>query len=393
MSAGEDPESGLLRVWYFATLECIDFGCAGGVCPFGRCSGKPPANCSAEPEHVSWGSTNISGAMLYAESRDGVSFHKPELGLVSVKGSNKNNVVLDLGAKGDGFSVLRDDRDTADRRWKLISGSCAVAGCEGARLAVSRDGLHWTGWTSLSASAGGEWDTFPSAVFDPARSVYVAMNRFVNPTPKGPKRRIVVGSTHTLSDDWLGAWTPTANMSGRGLNSSQWHEPDQIVAHPYEGRWIAFANVFRLRPAPDYLPDGFYKELIDMELATTADLENWSYVKPGAHLIPRGPSGSKDCCEIFGAGGQILVRGDELLIFYVGGNGPFEGKCSSSLCVFFRGGIIELLHRCSRHVAQRCHPPARWLGGIPPVAGREDRDDRHRQPHRVAAAAAGVGGR
>ena len=138
VSAGEDPESGLLRVWYFATLECIDFGCAGGACPFGRCSGRPPANCSAEPEHSTWGSTNISGAMLYAESRDGVSFNKPELGLVSVKGSNKNNVVLDLGAKGDGFSVLRDDRDTADRRWKLISGSCAVAGCEGARVAVSQ---------------------------------------------------------------------------------------------------------------------------------------------------------------------------------------------------------------------------------------------------------------
>ena len=55
------------------------------------------------------------GFLLYAESRDGITWKKPELGLVSFKGSSQNNILLDPQALPEAgidpahFSVFKDE--------------------------------------------------------------------------------------------------------------------------------------------------------------------------------------------------------------------------------------------------------------------------------------------
>ena len=56
-------------------------------------------------------------ALLYAESEDGITWSKPELGQVSWRGSKRNNIVL-VGTHGLG--VFRDTRATAAARYKAV---------------------------------------------------------------------------------------------------------------------------------------------------------------------------------------------------------------------------------------------------------------------------------
>ena len=68
------------------------------------------------------------GFLLYSESRDGVHWKKPELGLVTFNGSSRNNILLDpqalLGAQIDPahFSVFKDGNPacSADAKYKAF---------------------------------------------------------------------------------------------------------------------------------------------------------------------------------------------------------------------------------------------------------------------------------
>jgi hypothetical protein len=59
----------------------------------------------------------------YAESTDGVTWVKPELGLVAFRGSKKNNLVDVGGAWGFvNLKVVKDEADPdASRRYKMVT--------------------------------------------------------------------------------------------------------------------------------------------------------------------------------------------------------------------------------------------------------------------------------
>jgi hypothetical protein len=73
----------------------------------------------------------------YAESKDGIVWVKPELGLVEVNGSSRNNVIL---FEGDSFCPFIDDRPgvPAEERYKAN-----VEVKEGLVGFVSADGIRW----------------------------------------------------------------------------------------------------------------------------------------------------------------------------------------------------------------------------------------------------------
>lgn len=103
--------------------------------------------------------------MCYAESHDGVHWVKPDLGLVKLNGSRKNNICLirsadaDLTRVDDFLTVLYepDDRDPARRYkvayiahypWDKVKGGVRDVGSKERRLcamvcAISGDGLTW----------------------------------------------------------------------------------------------------------------------------------------------------------------------------------------------------------------------------------------------------------
>jgi len=91
------------------------------------------------------GYERVNCCICYATSRDGVTWVKPELGLVEFKGSKKNNIV-DLAAPDlwSTFAVLHDKEEPdANRRFKAAY-EARIDGQLRFCVAFSPDGLHWT---------------------------------------------------------------------------------------------------------------------------------------------------------------------------------------------------------------------------------------------------------
>jgi hypothetical protein len=117
----------------------------------------------------------------YAESRDGIHWTKPSLGLVEFAGSKENNLVWS-SAMGPGdpraLSIFKDPRPdcAADQRYKAI---CVVT--VGKRLAVrallSPDGLRWRALRDEPILTDGAFDSHNIAFYDAARGCYVAYYR------------------------------------------------------------------------------------------------------------------------------------------------------------------------------------------------------------------------
>jgi hypothetical protein len=125
--------------------------------------------------------TEANGGFAYAESRDGIHWEKPALGLVEWRGSKENNYFLTFGqgipvadeagrpaglvTGMDGLTVVRDDQEPdPDRRYKLIGNMqnylmwaryhgpldtpdeeiVAARAVWGQYMLTSPDGLHWS---------------------------------------------------------------------------------------------------------------------------------------------------------------------------------------------------------------------------------------------------------
>ena len=143
----------------------------------------------------------------YAESRDGIHWQKPELGLVDFNGSKQNNLVLATGkigavdADAGHIAMFKDDnpRCSADARYKAIIRS---RGPRGLLAFKSPDGLRWSPMSDGPVITKGAFDSQNLAFWDTARGEYRAYFRYF--TEGGFKgRRDILTAT---SKDFL-RWT------------------------------------------------------------------------------------------------------------------------------------------------------------------------------------------
>ena len=108
--------------------------------------------------------------VCYAESRDGgVSWKKPNLGLIEVQGSKENNCIFDrkfLGKTWDNFMVFKDENPNCppDEKYK------AVGLFDGLWCFLSADGIHFRKGWMLTRS--GAFDSLNVAFWDKTRGEY-----------------------------------------------------------------------------------------------------------------------------------------------------------------------------------------------------------------------------
>ena len=81
----------------------------------------------------------IHAHALYAESADGITWEKPELGIVDCKGSTANNAFAD-GTCGIPSVIKVPEPESEDKRWAVYSFG---GGDTGAHVAFSSDGLRY----------------------------------------------------------------------------------------------------------------------------------------------------------------------------------------------------------------------------------------------------------
>lgn len=132
--------------------------------------------------------TTGGSVLCYAESRDGLHWEKPSLGICEYEGSRDNNIIMDSDRKSDMVYVFKDDNPACppEERYKAI-GMKRAPEKDGERKPglfcfVSADGIHFKdGWYM---SWEGKFDTHNIAFWFPERRQYLAYIRDFHDVPE-----------------------------------------------------------------------------------------------------------------------------------------------------------------------------------------------------------------
>lgn len=133
-------------------------------------------------EDGSWG-RSLPQHVAYAESRDGINWTRPNLGLVEIHGSKENNAVW-KGVGSHAFVPFKDDNPDClpEARYKAVGdrvgpGPWAEATKE-LVIFQSPDGIHWELIQEEAILDDGNFDSQNVAFWDPNISAYRTYYRF-----------------------------------------------------------------------------------------------------------------------------------------------------------------------------------------------------------------------
>ena len=249
----------------------------------------------------------------YAESQDGIAWHRPNLGLFEFEGSKDNNVCID-NPNTKNVSVFIDARpgvpDTerykAVGRWTHGSPS-RIYGL------VSPDGIHWQdahdGPLIVASEEDPHFDSPLSAFWDAPNSRYVLYIRGHHPDGQEPRIRAI---RRTTSEDFI-HWEPWQYITIDGKTRYP-HHLYTNAGHPYEHAPIY--TMFPKRFLPDRTPEGWgHDGLSDILFLASRDGLNYTQPCPEAYLRPGLDPNNWHERSIF-IGPRVLTTGPGELSFY-----------------------------------------------------------------------------
>ena len=175
-----------------------------------------------------------SEVTCYAESRDGIHWEKPNLGLFAWEGSKENNIVWH-GRGNHNFCPFIDTRPGCppEARYKAIGGTIRT----GLLAFQSADGIHWSEIRKEPVFTKGAFDSQNVAFWNAHRERYELYFRFFSKGKLGAGLRLIGMST---SEDFLN-WTPQVELDYSGSPPQQMYTnqvqpyfraPHLLVAFP-----------------------------------------------------------------------------------------------------------------------------------------------------------------
>ena len=253
----------------------------------------------------------------YAESRDGITWTRRNLGVYSRKGSTRNNIIGDP-KDFTNVSVIVDPNQQpgSSARYKMISRVGGISGF------ISMDGIRWqpVRTNPLLPPGKGPFDSHNTLLWDDERRRFVIYLRGVDPSVEGPFKGGRRAIRRTESTDFL-----------------HWSEPELVVAaderDPKDLHFYTNAAVKYFRAARAFLmfPMVLYPErmenedaphpgLADVVFASSRDGIRWSRLFRKPFLSPDlDPDNWVDRNPIMGHGvvptgpGEISMYYSELL--------------------------------------------------------------------------------
>ncbi|MEQ1859459.1 MAG: hypothetical protein ABMA13_05945 [Chthoniobacteraceae bacterium] len=280
--------------------------------------------------------------IAYAESKDGLTWTRPKLGVTEWQGSKDNNVVWrgHADSRASGQQIL-DLPESARRGFRYVMAyhtSGGKRGENGIHVVGSHDGIHWDK-ASDSQVLELSSDTVNSIVFDPARGEYAMFCRAKDRYLAGQEGMLDTGESRRIS-----------RIAGRDL-WSKWEGSPQSILIPDELDLERGFNRFYGMTARVHagITFGFvwsFKLNTDIwtELAWSRDGASFARLPARPRLIDLGPAGAWDDGMVFGSADWIEV-GDDWWMYYAGWDGPHETrerKGSIGLATLRKEGFVSL---------------------------------------------------
>jgi hypothetical protein len=143
--------------------------------------------------------------VCYAESKDGITWTKPDLGLFEIRGTRDNNVILTNSPYAHNFSPFLDERPGVSKaeRFKALAGD----GKTGLHGFKSADGVHWQPLQAGAVFTKGVFDSQNVAFWSAAEQAYICYFRTWKKMAKEGFRWI----SRTTSKDFV-QWTEPVEM-------------------------------------------------------------------------------------------------------------------------------------------------------------------------------------
>ena len=235
--------------------------------------------------------------VAYAESKDGLQWSKPELGIRTFQGSRKNNLINPMG-----LTCLPDPHETdpqhkykaAYTHWQKMM----------AAIAHSPDGLHWTPYNDGQPVTHRAADTISQLLWDPVIDSYRLYTR--TDYQSKLKAKIEVRGTRDMINPNIKA-NPTAwqivrewSFDRPGREEYNRRQIYSLNGWFYEGVHFGLLWAYEwpgdLSEGPHDLLARHERDIMNFYILTTRGDRPWNlqWVNAQKPLIPRGPTGSFD---------------------------------------------------------------------------------------------------
>jgi hypothetical protein len=243
---------------------------------------------------------NREMGICYATSRDGITWEKPELGLVDYDGSKANNIVW---REPHGAGIFKDDQEPdPKRKYKTIF--------QGLQVSVSSDGLHWEEPTPCEGVevAG---DTHNNAFWAPTLNKYVGITRSWGKEKGRQVARIE-------SEDFV-TWTKEKVVL-EGIDKT--HQTYAMPVFFYGGIYLGLVAIHEQDA-----------DRVWTELTWSPDTKVWNRVCPGEPLIPCSDNKLEyDYGCVYPSAYPVFLK-DKIRLYYGGSDYLHFGWRTGSLCL------------------------------------------------------------
>ncbi len=248
---------------------------------------------------------NKHAFLCYAESKDGLNWIKPELGIVEYEGSKKNNILLKSVVDGTAFI---DPTAPPERRYKILHTIGPHKG--GLRVSYSADGIHFA--TPKEPASPWTPDSQQNVFYDPALKKYVAYLRAFHDGGIDSKKRSVA---RVVLDDIEKPWDAKPQI----VFSADGDDPADVdfytnaaVKYPWaDDAYLMFPAAYH-HFDPRFGNDG----LLDSSAAVSRDGIVWQRPDRGPY-VPLGEKGEWDESFVM-MGVGLIRRGDKIYQYYNG---------------------------------------------------------------------------